>query len=282
MLWRDKHRRNKTNKKFRFSILRSVKVGGVYQAAAAANGMNCCVSYLSHNHPMTRPLPPPPRRKTGSVSLGKAPNLNRNSFGRRPTIDGNPRRSNSQSNVASPDGSSLGLVQQETSSRFEGYSGAKVVEGVHVTHGGDEAAGGGSSRAPASNPGGSDFVKRGVSPGVGSTADVEVGAAVGGVGVGVGEGMGDGGDVPRNSSMEESGGTNPLFNTVAPLSASGQGSQSVSERCWCFRPLRSLCTALFLSRFLFILYFFVLGRAPAVVGKVTITRRRFSAAHLSF
>lgn len=158
----------------------------------------------------------------------------RNSFGMRPAIDGNPRRSNPSSISGTPDRASLGVVPQGSGSLFDSSNGVKVVDGVGAAHGGDEAAGGGVSRAPASssapslsNAGGSDFVKRGVSPGMGGTAYVV--GSVAAAGADDGERKNDEEeDVPRNVSMEESGGTNPLYKAVAPLTTSGSGSQAVS------------------------------------------------------
>ena len=179
--------------------------------------------------PERRPTP----RKTGTGSLGKVVHFNRKAFGMQPAVDGDPRRPSYQDNLGSPGGPAPGLVAQDSS--YDSRSAAKLVDGVGVTHGGDEAAGGGGNRAPASsaalsNAAAEGDLKRGVSPGVGGTTYVGGVGASAAVAADGGEGRGGGGGkVPRNVSMEESGGTNPLYKTVAPLTTSG-GSQAVSER----------------------------------------------------
>lgn len=152
--------------------------------------------------------------------MGKTVNFKGKSFGANPTIDGNPRRPSSQSNSGSPDGPVSGLVAEESGYSHADSGRGKGVAGVGITYEGDEAAGGGSSRAPVSSG-------PSVSPGVGGTA--YIGGVVGGVGAEGGEGTDDEANVPRNVSMKESGGTNPLYKSVAPLTTSGSVPQAVSH-----------------------------------------------------
>lgn len=181
--------------------------------------------------------------QSGGGSVKRFARLDRKSSRRQPAVDTNPRRSHSGSEVVSPNDSAFGLVRETevepSPVQGNGNAGAKIVAAPHegggvgggVARGGDEAGGGGqsgevsrraaASSAPyASNDGGtvSDVaVPRGVSPG---------GAAVGDVSGGV---DGDGVAVPQNVSMQESGGTNPLYKSVAPYTLSAQGSQAVSK-----------------------------------------------------
>lgn len=206
--------------------------------------------------------PPPPfiRRKNGGGPLAKAANFKRDSFRMHPQVTENPPRPNSEGNAAaasaSAGGSSPSLVRRESASRSEdsgNTAAAKAADGgggigAGGSHGGDEAAGGGGStgggRAPASSTrplsgaGQRDFVKRGRGAGNGVDGGAVAAAAS--------EGSGDGGDkihVPRNVSMEESGGTNPLYKNGAPPDTSGSGldSQSVSGAGLCRSVFGVLC-----------------------------------------
>eukprot|EP00752_Nemacystus_decipiens_P002006 g1927.t1 len=156
--------------------------------------------------------------KTGTGSLGKVVHFNRKAFGMQPAIDGTPRRYIYGDGMGSPDGELPVLSAQDSSYDKKRADGDGV--GVGVTHAGDEAGGGGGGRAPVSaaslpnaGEGDGNFARRGVSPGVGAVA-------------GAGAGRIDD-NVPRNVSMEESGGTNPLYKSVAPLGTTGSGSQGM-------------------------------------------------------
>eukprot|EP00903_Cladosiphon_okamuranus_P008172 g7871.t1 len=164
--------------------------------------------------------------KMGSGSIGKVVNFKGNAFAKHPTIDGNPRRPSPQhSSADSPNGPPV-LVAEGSGYSYADSGRGKAVGGVGVTYEGDQAAGGGGkSRAPVSSgpPSSSNptavernSLKRGVSPGVGSSV------------YSAGEGAEGDVNVPRNVSMEESGGTNPLYKSVAPLTTSGSGSQATA------------------------------------------------------
>ncbi|CAM9677305.1 unnamed protein product, partial [Ectocarpus sp. 8 AP-2014] len=167
----------------------------------------------------------------------------RNSFrwGDQPTADGNPRRSEPHSSEgASPNGPLLGLVDSQDSSN-------KSPSRESVPREGDEAAGGGvdhrraTSASSAAVAPESSSKSRGVSDGdLGKELESPSAAGRGGVTqqaaaaaaaaaaapAATAGGRDEEGAIPRNVSMEESVGTNPLYKTAAPYSRSTNESQS--------------------------------------------------------
>ncbi|CAM9505681.1 unnamed protein product [Ectocarpus sp. 13 AM-2016] len=165
----------------------------------------------------------------------------RNSFrwGEQPTADGNPRRSEPHSSEgASPNGPLLGLVDAQDSSN-------RSPSRESVSHEGDEAAGGGvdhrkatstssAAVAPESSSksrgaSGGDLGKELESPGAagrGGVTQQTAAAAAAAAPAATAGGRDEEGAIPRNVSMEESVGTNPLYKTAAPYSRSTNESQS--------------------------------------------------------
>lgn len=229
-----------------------------------------------------RKQPPPCHRKAqkhgggavGAEKFFKSHLPERNSFrwGGQPTADRNPRRSEPHSSEgASPNGPLLSLVDSQ-------YSSNRSPSGESVPQEGDEAAGGGvdhrratsassAAVAPESSSksrgaSGDDLEKELESPSAaGRGGVIQQTAAAAAAPAATAGGRDEEGAIPRNVSMEESVGTNPLYKTVAPYSRSTNESQSVSYSSWSRRALAA-CTS---SKHSACVFFSLVGRSARMM-----------------